>query len=289
MDTYSIFSMKKNLPLLLIAFFCTTFLFSQIKKTEVSPLQNLTQIVGVTEVRIEYSRPSAKNRIIFGDLVSYGELWRTGANWSTKISFDNPVKVGDTRLEAGSYSIYTIPMASEWEVIFYKDSAVYGLPEVWDESLVAARVMGSVLTLPIGYETFTINLDSVLHSSANLSFIWEKTYVSIPLYFDTDAIVEASIQETLSGPKAIDYYTAAVYYFEAGKDIKQALTWINKAVDMMGRDAEYFVYRQQALINAKSGNIPQAIKAAERSLELAEKVGDSLYVEMNKKSIESWK
>lgn len=281
--------MKKRLIFLLLLLAGIPSSNAQIKKTEVSPLQKLTQIVGVTEVTIEYSRPSVKNRIIFGDLLAYGSLWRTGANWSTKISFDQPVRVGDVALEAGTYAIYTIPNASEWEIIFYKDSSSYGLPEVWEESQVAARVKGSVMTLPISYETFTINLDSVLHSSANLGFIWEKTYVSIPIYFDTDAIVEASIVETLSGPKAIDYYTAAVYYFETGKDIQQALTWIDKAVSMMGKNTEYFVYRQQALINAKAGNKSQAIKAAEKSLELSQQAGDAVYVELNKKSLEAWR
>ena len=240
--------MKRVSILLLLSLFAISFSNAQIRTPEASPAQKLIQTVGVTEVTIEYSRPSVKNRVVFGDLVPYNNLWRTGANWNTKISFDDPITVGGETLAPGSYAIYTIPNPFEWEIIFYKDSNNWGLPEEWNEDLVAVRLKGEVRTLPINFETFTIGFDSVMHDSANLQIVWEKTYVTIPLYFDTDAIVTTSIEEALSGPKASEYYAAAVYYLEADKDMNKAKEWINTAIDMMGEDTEYFVYRQQALI-----------------------------------------
>jgi len=281
--------MKRASFLLILSIFVFTFSHAQIRSPEASPAQKTTQTVGVTEVTIEYARPSVKNRVVFGDLVPYNKLWRTGANWNTKISFDNPITVGDETLAPGTYALYTIPNPFEWEIIFYKDASNWGLPEEWNEDLVAVRLKGEVMTLPLNFETFTIGFDSVMHDSANLQIIWEKTYVTIPLYFDTDAIVTASIDETLGGPKANEYYAAAVYYLEADKDMNQAKEWINTAIEMMGKDTEYFVYRQQALIYAKLGNRKEAIKAAEKSLELAKEAGNEDYIRLNMRSLESWR
>jgi len=265
------------------------FSTAQIRTPEASPLQKTEQIVGVTKMTIEYSRPSIKNRVVFGDLVPYGQIWRTGANWNTKISFDEPILVDGNRLEPGTYALYTIPNSHVWEFIFYENSDNWGLPEIWDEDRVVAKIMGEVMTLPINYETFTISIDNITHESANLGVVWEKTYVSIPIKFITDEIVQASISETIANhPEAEDYYAAAVYYLEADKDMNQALEWINQAIKQMGDNAEYFVYRQQALIYAKLGNRKEALKAAEKSLKLAEQAGNEDYVTLNKKSIEAW-
>lgn len=281
--------MKRACFLLLFSVFIISLSNAQIRTPETSPAQRIIQTVGVTEVSVEYSRPSVKNRVVFGDLVPYNQLWRTGANWNTKISFDDAITVGGVTLEPGSYALYTIPNPFEWEIIFYKDTTNWGLPEEWNEDLVAVRLKSQVKTLPINFETFTIGFDSVMFDSANLQIVWEKTYVSIPLFFHTDAIVAASIEETLQGPKASDYYAAAVYYLETDKNMNQARDWINTAIDMMGSDAEYFVYRQQALIYAKLGNRKEAIKAAEKSLKLAEDAGNMDYVRLNKRSLEAWR
>ena len=281
--------MKKIILLALLSLLVIPFTNAQIRTPEASPAQKLTQIVGVTEVTVEYARPSVKGRVVFGDLVPYNQLWRTGANWNTKISFDEPVTVGDVKLAPGSYALYTIPNSYEWEIIFYKDTTNWGLPEEWEEDLVAVRVKAEVRTLPINFESFTISFDRVTHSSVNLQIIWEKTYVSVPLHFDTDEIVTASIMETLKNPTATDYYAAALYYLEADKDMEQAKDWINLAINMMGKDAEYFVYRQQALIYAKLGNRKEAIRAAEKSLKLAEEADNKDYVRLNKRSLESWR
>lgn len=281
--------MKNLFNVLFLFLLIIPFSNAQIRTPEASPAQKLTQMVGITEVTIEYARPSVKGRVVFGDLVPYNQLWRTGANWNTKISFDEPVTVGGVTLEPNTYALYSIPNSYEWEVIFYKDTTNWGLPEEWDEDLVAVRVKAEVMTLPINFESFTIGLDRITHDSANLEIIWEKTFISIPLHFDTDEIVTASIMETLKNPEATDYYAAALYYLEADKDMEQAKKWINKAIDMMGKDAEYFVYRQQALIYAKLGNRKEAIKAAEKSLKLAEEADNQDYVRLNKRSLESWR
>lgn len=281
--------MKRIYIHLFLSLFAISFSNAQIRTPEASPAQKLIQTVGISEITIEYSRPSVKNRVVFGDLVPYNELWRTGANWNTKISFDTPITVGGVKLNPGTYALYSIPNSFEWEIIFYKDADNWGLPTEWKEDLVAVRLKVQVRTLPINFETFTIGFDSVMYNSTNLQIIWEKTYVNIPLHIDTDAMVNASIEETLKGPSASDFYAAAVYYLETDKDMNQAKDWINSAIERMGDDAEYFVYRQQALIYAKLGNKKEAIKAAEKSLKLAEKAGNRDYIRLNEKSLESWR
>ncbi len=276
----------KKIILLFSAFMLTVGIQAQILAPQPSPFQKVEQKVGLTDVTLEYSRPSMKGRTIFGGLVPFDAMWRTGANANTKITFSEDVEVGGKTLKAGSYAIYTKPSASSWEVYFYNDTSNWGTPEKWDDSKVVAQTSVEVYPMPMNIETFTMSFDDLKNDSAMLGILWEKTYVGVPIKFATDKAVSASIQKVMNGPGSNDYYAAAVYYLETGKDINQAKTWIDKAID--NKDPKFYQLRQKSLIYAKSGDKKGAIEAAKKSIELAKAAGNSDYVALNEKSLKEW-
>jgi hypothetical protein len=278
----------KKLLLLLMAFTTVYVVNAQIQTPAPSPGCKLEQKVGLTDVTLDYSRPGVKGRTVFGDLVPYGKLWRTGANAKTKVTFSTDVIVDGNPLKAGTYAIFSIPKADSWDVIFYTDYAGGGAPAELDDSKVAARVSAPVYPVPFSVESFTMDVNNITNSSATLEFIWEKTYVAVPFTVPTDAAVVASIESVMSGPSANDYFQAAVYYLTEGKDINEAKTWIDKAVDMTADQPRFWFLRQQSLIHAKAGDKAGAIKAAKASLAVAEAAGNDDYVKMNKDSLKEW-
>lgn len=280
--------MKKVL-LSLVALAFTSLLNAQVKTPASSPSSKLEQQVGLTDVSIEYSRPGMKGRKIFGDLVPFGKLWRTGANANTKITFSDDVTIDGKELKKGSYAIYTKPNKDSWEVIFYNDTNNWGTPRKWDASKVALTTTAKVVPMPVKIETFTITIDDITNNSAAIGMLWENAYVGVTFTTPTDKGVEASITKIMNGPSPNDYYAAAVYYLTEGKDINKAKTWINKAVDMTKEQPRFWYLRQQSLILAKAGDKKGAIKAAKGSLAGAEKAGNADYVKMNKEFLAKMK
>ncbi len=277
----------KKIIFLFSALMLTIGIQAQIQTPQPSPFQKIEQKVGLTDVTLEYSRPSMRGRTIMGSLVPYNEIWRTGANANTKITFSNDVEVGGKTLKAGSYAIYTKPGAASWDVYFYSDTSNWGTPEKWDDSKVAAQVSVKAEPMPMNVETFTMTFDDLTNDSVVLGILWEKTYVGVPIKVGTDKTVSESIQKVMNGPNANDYYAAAVYYLEAGKDINQAKTWIDKAIDM-NKDPKFYQLRQKSLIYAKAGDKKGAIEAAKKSLQLAKAAGNTDYVALNEKSLKEW-
>jgi len=284
--TFKYTIMKKLILLVCVGLF-SLGAYAQIKTPAPSPFQKIEQKVGLTDVTLEYSRPSIKGRKIFGGLVPFNKVWRTGANANTKITFSDDVTVGENTLKAGSYAIYTKPTAQSWEVIFYSDAGNWGTPSKWDASKVAASINVQVYPMPMSIETFTMSFDDLKNNSANLGILWENAYVGVPLQFNTDEKVTASIENVMNGPSSGDYYSSAVYYLEAGKDINKAKTWIDKAIAMREKPAFWF-HRQQSLIYAKAGDKKGAIKAAQTSLKLAKTAKNNDYVALNTKSLKEW-
>ena len=278
--------MKKLFLLALVLTF-TINTNAQVKTPAPSTAQKITQTVGLTDVTLEYSRPSMRGRLIFGGLVPYDMMWRTGANANTKITFSEDVTIGGSELKAGTYAIYTKPNAQSWEIYFYNDASNWGTPQEWDESKVAAKVKASIYPMPMNIETFTMSFDDVTNNSANLSLMWEKTNVAIAITFKTDEMVTKSIEKVMGGPSANDYYSSAVYYLEADKDMEKAKNWIDKAIEMR-KEPAFWYFRQQSLIYAKSGDKKGAIKAAKTSLKLATEAGNDDYVSLNNKSLQVW-
>ena len=271
----------------LIILLCSGLAVAQIQTPQPSPSTTLEQVVGLTEVKIEYSRPAMRGRTIMGDLVPYGSLWRTGANKNTTLSFSDPVTVGGQALAAGTYALFTRPGKSLWEVFFYTETENWGTPQEWQSKSVAAVIEVPTQSLAEPEESFTISINELTNTGANIHLSWENTRVTLPLEVPTDEKTMASIKETMKGtPKAGDLYQAAVYYRESGRDLQTAKKWIGKAIEM--DPGKYWMFRQQALILADLNEKEAAIKAAQSSLELAEKAGNQDYVRLNTKAIEEW-
>ncbi len=259
---------------------------AQVQAPQPSPFTKIEQKVGLTDVALEYSRPGMRDREIFGDLVPYGEVWRTGANENTKITFSDDITIQGKELKAGTYAIYTIPKKNEWEVIFYSDASNWGNPAEWDEEKVALKATAYVMELPFEMETFTILIDDLQNNSASLNFMWDTTVASLTFNVPTEAKAMASIEKVMNGPGAGDYFAAASYYHDEKKDLEKAYEWINKSVEM-GNNA-YWVLRRKSLIEADLGKKEEAIATAKKSLEAAEKAGNQDYVKMNKDSLKEW-
>ena len=277
----------KKLLVLTVIFAASYSLEAQIETPAPSPFSKVEQKVGLTDVTLEYSRPSMRGRTIMGNLVPYDKLWRTGANDRTKITFSDDVTVGGQQLKAGSYSIFTKPGKQAWEVFFYTE-AEGGVPQELDEEKIAAQTSVQVNALPMDIETFTMGFDDLKTGSANLGMRWENVYVGVPIRFSTDERVMKNIEDAMSGsPKAGDYYAAAAYYYSEGKDISKAQDWMDKAMEMT-EDPAFWQLRQQSLIQAKAGDKKAAIETAKKSLALAKEAGNDDYIKMNNDSLKEW-
>ena len=279
--------MKKTILTLFVA----ALAFSsnaQIKTPAPSPAQKIEQIVGLTDVTLEYSRPSMKGRTIFGGLEDYGKVWRTGANKNTTLSFSTDFTVDGKSLKKGTYALYTIPGKETWDIILYSDANNWGNPAKWDDSKVAAKVRVTPFKMPMPIETFTISFDDLTNNSAVVGIMWENVYVGLKFATPTETMVSKQINTIMSGPSAGDYYASAAYYLEAGKDIKKAQMWIDKAVDLTSDAPKFWFLRRQALIHAKAGNKKGAIAAAKASLKYAEIAKNAGYIKMNKASLKEW-
>ncbi len=260
---------------------------AQIKTPQMSPRSVLTQVVGLTDVEINYSRPSARGRAVIGDLVPFGKLWRTGANENTTISFSDDVIIDGKTLPKGKYAIYTTPKAESWEVIFYSKTDNWGNPSSWDESKVVMKTNVKSETLDRNIESFTIGISNLDTNSASLELSWEKTLVAVKFEVPTQKNTIASIEKVLSGPSAGDYFSSAQYFFQSNGDIAKARSYIDKALEM-NTDKPFYYYRLKSLIQAKQGDKKGAIETAKLSLAAAEIAKNQDYIKMNKDSIEAW-
>tara|TARA_R110000796_G_scaffold88850_2_gene191758 strand:+ start:18441 stop:19286 length:846 start_codon:yes stop_codon:yes gene_type:complete len=278
--------MKKTAIFLLAV--CTSFaLKAQISTPQPSPTAKVTQVVGLSDVTLEYSRPAMRGRTIFGDLVPFDKLWRTGANNNTIITFNTDVTIGGKDLKAGSYAIYTIPGESVWEIDFYTDITNWGTPQNWDASKVAAIIKANPMEIADKIESFTIAINEITDNGAVLEISWDHTKVAVPFEVPTDKAVMSAINKVMAGPGSADYYAAAVYYMTSGKDINKAKEWIDKAIAMSEKPA-FWQLRQQSLIYAKAGDKKGAIAAAKKSLAGAEEAKNADYVKMNQDSLKEW-
>ncbi|WP_396150184.1 DUF2911 domain-containing protein [Flavobacterium sp.] len=280
--------MKKTI-LAAVFFVASLAVTAQVKTPAASPRATFEQTVGLTEVEIDYSRPSAKGRAVFGDLVPFGKMWRTGANQNSMISFSDDVTVDGKTLKKGKYALFVTPKVDNWEVIFYTDTENWGTPEKFDEAKVAARVNVKPETLNRNVETFTISLNNVDNDFAHLEFAWEKTVAAVKIEVPTKKTAMSNIEKVLAGPTAGDYFSSAQYYYQSNGDIAKALEYVNKATEMTAAKGTPFWYnRLKSQIQAKAGDKKGAIETAKLSLEAAEKAGNSDYVKMNKDSIAEW-
>ena len=261
--------------------------FSQINTPRFSPASEIEQMVGLTEIEIEYSRPSMRGREVFGNLVPFGKVWRTGADNSTKISFDTDVIISGKTVQSGTYSIFSIPNKESWEIIFYSDVELWGVPRDWSDDKIVFSSTYKVNKINT-VETFTISFNDLTNNDVNMNISWENTSVDIKIDVPTRSMVENDISNVLNdNPKASDYYAAAVFYRQENVNLSQALSWMNKAIEMF-ENPRFYHYRQQSLLMAANNKFSDAIDAANKSLDDAIKADNQSYVKMNRQSIAEW-
>lgn len=273
---------------LLFAF--TTLGFSQISTPPPSPTFEVKGTVGFAEVKVVYSRPSAKGREVAGDLIPYGEVWRTGANASTKISFSETVKLDGHEVPAGEYALYTIFGEEMATIILSKNLTWWGTIG-YDEKEDFLRFEVPVKHPSSHYETFTISFSDFERNSANLNLKWEHTKAMFKIESDIDARIMADIKRQLIEGKeasARSYYDAAGYYYDTNRDAKLALGWINKGIELSEKE-QYWMWHLKAKLEARNEMKKDAVASAKKSTELAIAAGNPDYLKLNNDLIASLK
>jgi hypothetical protein len=278
--------MKKLFCVLIIVMASFT-IQAQVKIPQMSPKSTLNQVVGLTDVEVVYSRPSARGRVVFGNLIPFGKLWRTGANENTTVSFSEDVLIGGKTLAKGKYALFTTPNADSWEVVFYTKTDNWGNPEVWDEKNVALKTTIKSEILDKAVESFTIGISNLDPNFAFLDLSWEKVLIAIKFEVPTQKAAIASIEKALAGPTAADYFASAQYFYQSNGDQTKTLVYVNKALEM-NKEKPFYYYRLKSLIQAKLGDKKGAIETAKIGLAAAEVAKNQDYVKMNQDSIEEW-
>ncbi len=262
---------------------------AQVQTPQASPKSEIDQVVGLTTVEVDYYRPAKKGRLVFGDLVPYGKVWRTGANNNTTVQFNTSVEINGETLPAGKYALFTTPKAQNWEVFFYKTTDNWGLPQSWSDDNIALKTTVNPETLAKDVEFFTISVNPMNLNEGALELSWEKTMVRIPFKTPTHEIAMKSIETSLNeNAKASDYYAAGTYLYSVNQDLKKSLEYVSKSIEMQNGEAPFYMLRQKSLIQAALGDKQGAIETAKQSLSAAEKAGNDDYVKMNRNSILEW-
>jgi len=244
-----------------------------------SPTQTIKQNFGLSNIELSYSRPGIKGRKIFGDLVPFGKVWRTGANNATTLTFADDVTIGNTKIKAGKYGLLTIPDQKSWTIIITKQTDVTS-PAAYKQDQDVVRVDVTPMKMGESMETFTMQFANVKPSSCELQMMWDKTAVTLPIMTDVETKVMGQIDQLMNKDNR-PYYNAALYYLENGKDLNQALAWFDKAVEQQP-DA-FWVHHQRANCLAKLGKKEEAKLAAEKSKALAAEQKNDDYVRLNEK------
>lgn len=271
--------------LLLLGGISTSFA-QQIQMPQASPAAKISQQVGLSDVTVDYSRPSTKGRKIFGELVPFGQVWRTGANGATLISFSTDVMISGKNVPAGQYALYSIPNKSEWTIILSKNTKLWGAIG-YSESDDLLRFNVSPNKLSRSYETLEISFANMTDTGADLSMKWENTRIDFRVETEVDAIVMAQIQELVIDNQTENpglLYAAANYYYTNKKDMRQAYTWISKSVES---DTKYWTVHLKAKIEATLGMKTEASSSAKESMALAKEAGNPDYIALNERLIKS--
>ena len=262
-----------------IAVFSLVISEAQLRTPAPSPSQTVKQDFGLSSVELSYSRPAMKGRKIFGDLVPFGKVWRTGANNATTLTFGEEVTIGGTKVPAGKYGLLTIPDKKSWTIIISKQTDVTS-PSAYKQDQDVVRVEAKTMDMNNAVESFTIQFADVKPTSCELHIMWDKTAVALPISVDVEKKVMAQIEQLMNKDNR-PYFNAAMYYMENGKDLNQALSWFDKAVEM--NPSAFWIHHQRANCLAKLGKKAEAKAAAEKSKELAAAAKNDDYVKLNEK------
>lgn len=268
--------------LAIVAITTSSIRAQQLKVPAPSPLQTLKQAFALSDITVEYSRPSAKGRVIYGDVVPFGKVWRTGANSSTKITFGEDVKVEGMDVKAGTYAIYSVPNKDSWEIMLYKDLTLGGDVASYKKENELVRFVVKPTAVAEKVETFTINVADVTSSTANVELVWEKTRVAFKVVADIDSKIMKTIESTVVKDSR-PYYQAASYYYENDKDLKLAGEWVDKAI--ASNPKAYWVVLLKAKIQYKAKDFKGAAATAEQVKVLAKEDQNDDYIKMADKII----
>ncbi len=253
---------------------------------QASPTQTVKQNFGLSSIELSYSRPGIKGRTVFGDLVPFGKIWRTGANNATILTFTDEVTIGGTKIPAGKYGLLTIPEATEWTIIISKQTDVTS-PDAYKQDQDMVRVKVSPSEMPFSIETFTIMFNDLKSNSCMLGIMWDKTYVALPITTDVDTKVMKSIDNIMNKDNK-PYYGAASFYFDNDKDLNQALAWINKATEA-SPNAQPWVHTLKTRILAKMGKKEEALAAAKNAIRIANETKFPEFAKQNEDIIKTLK
>ena len=273
----------------IVCFSVVSALSAQLNHPKASPLTTTNQEVGLTSIKVEYSRPAVRGRKIFGGLVPYGRIWRMGANASTKITFESDVTIMGNILAKGTYALYAFPEAEAWEIVFHNNLTHWGDGRRdYDPNEDALRINVVPRETNSFQENFLITFDIIDHNKLSFILRWESTEINIPINVDTHGQMEVEIAKQLvDNPTAQTYYEAARYYQEQNIKYETALKYLELAIEM-GGDTYYF-HRVKSLVEAALGNYESAISSAQKSMELAAQEDKDEFVRMNDKNIGLWK
>lgn len=265
---------------------------AQVMTPAFSQRAEISQIFGLTKVTVDYGRPAKKGRIVFGELVPFGKVWRTGANANTIISFADDVEIENQKLAKGSYALYSIPKADSWEIIFYKTTDNWGTPQDWDENNIALKVNVTPENLANEVEFFTIESQAVNQNSGKLNLKWDRTQISLNIKVPTHEKVMESIeksfaQETTYKPKPYDYFAASQYLYNNNIDLTKSLNYINECEELLKDKIPVYVLFHKALVLEKVGKTSEALALGKKSLELAEKTNNTEYLSSIKKFLQN--
>jgi hypothetical protein len=278
--------MKKVIILNLFLFSIICCLHAQQLRTPApSSTQTVKQEFALSNVEISYSRPGVKGREIFGKLVPYGKVWRTGANNATTITFGDDVLINGTKVPAGKYGLLTIPDQNQWTIIITKQLDVTQ-PAAYKQDQDVVRFNAKPEELPFSIENFTIMCNDVTSTSMNVDLVWDKTLVTLPVTTEIDSKIMAQINDVMATDNR-PYYNAAMYYVQNGKDQNKALEWFNKAVEQNPK--AYWAYYQRASLLAKMGKKQEAITSANKSIEAAKEAKNDDYVTLNENLLKTLK
>ena len=252
---------------------------AQLRTPAPSPTQTIKQDFGLASVELSYSRPAMKGRKVFGDLVPFGKVWRTGANSATTINFGEEVTIGGKKIPAGKYGLLSIPDKNSWTLIISKQLDVTS-PAAYKEDMDVVRVDAKTMKMNESMESFTMQFANVKPTSCELHIMWENTAVALPITVDVETKVMAQIDQLMNKDNR-PYFNAAMYYMDNGKDLNQALAWFEKATE--AQPSAFWIHHQKANCLAKLGKKEEAKKAAEKSKELAAAAKNDDYVKLNEK------
>ena len=272
------------LSVLIVATSMVTYAQSSLKLPALSPTAKISQDFSISSIEINYSRPSMRGRKIFGDLVPYGKVWRTGANSATKIKIGEDMEIAGQKIKAGEYAIYTIPDKDSWRIILNTGTGNWGTDGYSKENDIA-RFTVKPGKLEEDVQTFTINITDITFNTCKIEMVWERTKVVLPVVANNSEAVETNINKALNHPPTVPYFQAASYYYETNQKTDLASSYVNKALEQDSK--AFYIWYLKARIEKRLGHNDEAIAAAKKSMEMAKgSAFENDYINNNTKLID---